>query len=317
MIPANIKHSDNSYVKCWLLLTVYVATKMWCLGRVLPLVIGEWVPEDQPHYKTFLILRTILDITMAPVICIERVMYLRDIIEEHHQRFLECYPEVAVIPKMHYIIHLPQWIMKVGPIVRFWTMRFEGQHKLFKKLSSAMGNFINVAKSLAQRHQEYQCYHQLNKDNFFNEKASVGSTNSKCVADLCYRNKLMEKIPALAEDQCVETTARVEVMGTTYRTGCCLLIGCHLNLPEFAKLQQIVVHCHEIYLVLEVLTTCRFYDHFHSYEVESSVNPATAILMPSELLDFQVLHIHSIRSEVGTVKLITPKYDIDSYCTDR
>ena len=90
---------------------------MWCLGRVLPLVIGEWIPEDHLHYKTFLIQRSILDIAMAPVVCIEKVMYLRDIIEEHieehHQMFLECYPEAAVTPKMHYIIHLPQWIMKL------------------------------------------------------------------------------------------------------------------------------------------------------------------------------------------------------------
>ena len=158
--------------------------------------------------------------------------------------------------------------------------------------------------------------------------------NRKLVADLCYRNKLVEMVPALTEDQYIETcvthyysyqcivmiisiqlcrTARVEVMGTTYKTGCCLLIGHHLGLPEFAKLQAIVVHCHEVYLALEVLTTCRFYDHFHSYEVQSSPNPSTSILMPSQLLDFQVLHIHS----VGKIELITPKYDIDSYWADR
>lgn len=90
----------------------FVATKMWCLGRILPLVIGEWVPEDQPQYRTFLLLRTILDITMAPVTSPEKVMYLREIIDEHHQLFRQSYPTSSVTPKMHYITHLPQWMMR-------------------------------------------------------------------------------------------------------------------------------------------------------------------------------------------------------------
>ena len=50
-------------------------------------------------------------------------------------------------------------LCRVGPVVRFWTMRFEGCHKLFKHLSAMIGNFINIPKTLAHRYQEYQCYH--------------------------------------------------------------------------------------------------------------------------------------------------------------
>ena len=32
-------------------------------------------------------------------------------------------------------------VSRIGPLVRLWTMRFEGRHKLFKKLSTVMGNF--------------------------------------------------------------------------------------------------------------------------------------------------------------------------------
>ena len=37
-------------------------------------------------------------------------------------------------------------------------MRFEAKHSYFKRLAHAMGNFINLPYSLAQRHQQYQCY---------------------------------------------------------------------------------------------------------------------------------------------------------------
>ena len=68
-------------------------------------------------------------------------------------------------------------VSRIGPLARLWTMRFEGRHKLFKKLSTVMGNFLNAPKSLAHRYQEYQCYHLLNKDNYFREETIVGNSN--------------------------------------------------------------------------------------------------------------------------------------------
>ena len=85
---------------------------MWCLGRVLPLVVGQWVPEDEQHYGVFLVLRNILDICMAPVTSVQKAAYLRSLIDEHHQMFKQCYPEASFIPKMHYMVHLPQWIVR-------------------------------------------------------------------------------------------------------------------------------------------------------------------------------------------------------------
>ncbi len=37
-------------------------------------------------------------------------------------------------------------------------MRYEAKHQYFKQLASTMGNFINIAYSLAMRHQCLQCY---------------------------------------------------------------------------------------------------------------------------------------------------------------
>ena len=85
---------------------------MWCFGLFLPVLIGEWVSEEQLQYRKFLILTGILDITMAPVTDLNNAMYLRDLIDEHHQQFRECYPGASITPKMHYMIHLPHWIIR-------------------------------------------------------------------------------------------------------------------------------------------------------------------------------------------------------------
>ena len=45
----------------------------------------------------------------------------------------------------------------LGPMVRSWCMRYEAKHRYFKQLASILGNFTNVAYSLAVRHQRLQC----------------------------------------------------------------------------------------------------------------------------------------------------------------
>ena len=47
---------------------------------------------------------------------------------------------------------------RYGPLVRQWTMRYEAKHNHLKKLAQNIGNFINIALTLATRHQYWQCY---------------------------------------------------------------------------------------------------------------------------------------------------------------
>ena len=43
-------------------------------------------------------------------------------------------------------------------------MRFEAKHNYFKKLAVRLGNFINIAYTLALRHQCLSCYYSLDKN---------------------------------------------------------------------------------------------------------------------------------------------------------
>lgn len=85
---------------------------MWCLGRLLPLIIGDVINEDDPYWDNYLLLLTIVDYCLAPVISRDWVGYLRMIIEEHHREFQQLYPLCRLTPKMHYLVHYPQMILK-------------------------------------------------------------------------------------------------------------------------------------------------------------------------------------------------------------
>ena len=54
-------------------------------------------------------------------------------------------------------------------MVRSWCMRYEAKHRYFKQLAGILGNFTNVAFSLAVRHQRLQCL-KLDSPGHFNSE---------------------------------------------------------------------------------------------------------------------------------------------------
>ena len=83
---------------------------MWCLARLLPLMIGEFVPEDDERWKLFLTLLTIIDYVFAPRTNQQVVSYLAVLIKDHHEEFKRLYPNSPITPKLHNMIHIPEWI---------------------------------------------------------------------------------------------------------------------------------------------------------------------------------------------------------------
>ena len=57
-------------------------------------------------------------------------------------------------------------------------MRFEGKHKYFKKMAQTLGNFKNIAKTVAVRHQYYMCYKMTCSVQFLGTENVYGSGNA-------------------------------------------------------------------------------------------------------------------------------------------
>ena len=83
---------------------------MWCLARLLSLMIGNKIDKDDPYWDNFLLLLTIVNYVLAPVISKDTIAYLSVLIDEHHQVFKDLYPHCRITPKMHYIDHYPESI---------------------------------------------------------------------------------------------------------------------------------------------------------------------------------------------------------------
>ena len=135
------------------------ASQMLTLMRNLPFLIGKSVPEGDEHWECYLILRKILDIILCPMLPLSVCATLKLLIIQHHTMYISIYGSENFVPKMHFLVHYPKRICRVGPMTRTWTwtMRHEAKLNFFKQ-ASRLANFKNIAQSVARRHQRWMCY---------------------------------------------------------------------------------------------------------------------------------------------------------------
>ena len=85
---------------------------------------------------------------------------------------------ICIHPKV-YVLHYTHrnCSCRFGPLVRLWCMRFEAKHNYFKVLGKHLGNFKNLPKTLASRHQRLMCNYLVNHRKFSNlvDAVAVGT----------------------------------------------------------------------------------------------------------------------------------------------
>ena len=97
---------------------------MWLLGRVLPLIIGDYVPDDDEHWLLFLQMMEIVDLLFSPTLSQDHAVYLSTLISDHHHDFHRLYPEQTIIPKMHFMVHMPRLIIQYDHFLRCTCMLY-------------------------------------------------------------------------------------------------------------------------------------------------------------------------------------------------
>ncbi|XP_046863109.1 uncharacterized protein LOC124456810 isoform X2 [Xenia sp. Carnegie-2017] len=88
------------------------ANQMWCLGLHLPFLIGDLIEVDDQHWGLLCTLLQIVRISFTPIVSREQVSYLQILIQKLLQNFKELFPECSIIPKMHYMVHMPRAILQ-------------------------------------------------------------------------------------------------------------------------------------------------------------------------------------------------------------
>ena len=75
------------------------------------------------------------------------------------------YKDINITPKQLYLVQLPSLILKFGPLIRSWCLRFEGKHAYFKDQGRIIKNFKQLPLSLSRRYRSsVQAVVRLNKE---------------------------------------------------------------------------------------------------------------------------------------------------------
>ena len=278
------------------------------LCRMLPLIIGDCVPEQDTKWKCFILLRKIIDILVSPVIHIEQCAVLKSLIQEHHLLFKDLHGESLITPKFHFMVHYPEQILAIGPMVRSWTMRCEGKLSLFKR-ASRLGNFKNIALSLAQRHQRWMCY-QGSSGNLLEaafecsprgDSESLGDKNGTLI------QSFLNVLPSMSLETTIFNATWAKKDGIRYCTNNSYVItGSDGTDPIFGRIVDLYVACENVvFLYCQQCNTDYFDDHFYSYVItESHVKFIVAV---ENLLSPFVLHGHKLFDNTSET-YVTPKY---------
>lgn len=268
------------------------AAQMWCLIRHFPLMMGDLVPEDDEHWELLILLLKCMDIIFSPVISRGDTVYLKHLIQDHHQHFLEPFGNARQLkPKHHHMIHYPMAIQKLGPLTRFWAMRFEAKHNFSRRLSHIVCNFQNIAKTLAYRNQMLLCYNLLSQLSLVGDEVEIGPGSSVLVASITDSDVVHIRLRLGLYDE-VFLANWCKVFGHTYKKHQMVVVGKNVELdPVFGKLVNIIAVESGVRLIYEEWLTTGFSRHLHAYKVEAQEPRKTEICRIDDLLDYHPLQM--------------------------
>ena len=208
----------------------------WALIRLLPFIIGHRIPLDDPAWLLLMSLKDVTELVVAPVHNEESIAYLDSKISEHRHRFQEVFLNEELIPKHHFLEHCPALIKAFGPVIVFWTMRFEAKHSQFKKIVRHTGNFKNILLSLATKHQ-LMLSHHLHSTTVLPTLSVVRVTAVPVdVLHVDIQDSIKHLSPLQSHVQLADT---VTYQGTRYSKGMVVAYGSTAGLPDFAEIAQL------------------------------------------------------------------------------
>ena len=280
--------------------------QMLVLLKILPFLIDNVGESD---YIILLIeLLEIVKILFSPIIALSTLERLKLLIERHLKHFKQLFPDINIIPKQHYLLHLPSQIQLLGPPVRHVCMRFESKHCFFKQWA-LKSNFKNICKSLVKHNQLYEC--SLNgfndKHPIISHEVDVGPLSE--VKNINYLKERMVAFLGIDQVQHAVSVQWILLHGNKYSCGKSLIISDFVNnFPEFALVKHIYIVNLSVYCFeCQPLLTIDWRDKYLSYEVEVPNQAQANVFVNAEsLVDYTSYYYLTFKQS----KYVPVKYDL-------
>lgn len=266
------------------------ASEMRTFVRIFALLVGDFIPDNEPIWKFYLILRDIIDILLCRQVQNEIIIVLKEKIKEHHRLYVDLFHD-SLKPKHHYMVHYPFIMSQSGALVNLACDRFESNHQLSVQDAKAIKSRKNIAYTLAVK-QQLRCAYRFMTRKGLDTALEVGPEEEADYAPSFlpqnFKNNFMQH-------------AFVRFKGTLYKRGMCVVIGVdNDNGPKFGIISSVIVNVDgNVCLVCNVLSSVMYSEHLHAYNVIETSKVVSILII--DLLDYVPL----LFSRVNGKKYVT------------
>ncbi|PIK50491.1 hypothetical protein BSL78_12620 [Apostichopus japonicus] len=240
------------------------ACQALCLCRLLPLMVGSFIPQDSKEWQVLLKLLDVVQYCMSKKVTRALTIFLADLIEEFLTMYFEAFPHVSMKPKAHYLVHYPEMLLQYGPLINTWTLRFEGKHNYFKETARTSKNRKNVCKTLATRHEYMQAtYH--GSQNFLTEDALTHSKGDLYPVRLLPQTIQAQVLLLVGGNESVYSVGKVCYNGSFYSKGLAVAV----EEGSFGKIDMCFLITDEVFLLCRMSERVQYISHVHAFNKES------------------------------------------------
>ncbi|KAJ8667819.1 hypothetical protein QAD02_009482 [Eretmocerus hayati] len=280
------------------------ACQIWNFMRIFPLIIAERIKDpDDAVWLSFLTLTEVVEIVCAPMIHESYLPYLDSLICDYLSLRKKLFPTFNLRPKHHYMRHYAKLIFFFGPLIKVWTMRFESKHKFFKRSIRYSMNFINVLKSLSEKHELFQTYVRLGADTRLD--VETVETNPFEMSCNLYRQEILDAIrKTVPSVQNLFESCSVVIKGTEYKKGYVLSIS-QRGYQDHVVLGKMCLFLSDsdqnIYILFEILNHS-FEPRLRAYQIQNTESYECRAI--SEEMNLKPMPIYKVHN----MFLVKPKY---------
>lgn len=251
------------------------ASEILFFVRYFGILVGDKVHPETQVWQLYLKLREIVDIITSPKITMSKIKKLEDLIKVHHDLFKEFFGDLKA--KFHIMIHYLRILIQNGPLIYFWSMRFESKHREFKKVFVSTSCKINILKTIDIRHQlGLISFNYLN----YNDQEIVFGSEIK--------NIPIETRAFLANCSDYKIFSSVTINDETYRRGSVIVIANDSRGPTFEIIENVCCVINKIFFICVPYYLVGKDEHTYSYCVLPDHNPSNKQIIEYDLLPTKV-----------------------------
>ena len=234
------------------------ASEMICFTRYFSLLVGDKVNQYNRAWKLYIIFRKIISIITSPRIIEGHIGQLEILIPEFLLLYRSLYGELKY--KFHNMTHIVRTLEKNGPLVNYWSMRFESKHRQHKLAAVSTNNRKNLLKTLCIKSQLRMAFLKTFKqfhieDMIFHNTNNIDQLNRIIYFPNC-------------ENENIISTNQVTFRGIDYKINMILVVNIGDNdLLEFGQVLEIFVKENCIYLLIKIISSICFNEHYYAYNV--------------------------------------------------